>query len=293
MALAVVEYQGEPLVISAGREGALRSWQLDGSAGPLHVNDAHPNAILALAVVEYLGEPLVISAGRDGALRSWQLDGSAGPLHVDDAHPDPIAALAVVAHGREPVVISADYRGTLRSWRLDGRAGPLHVDDVQHDGLAALAVAEYGRAPLLISADGNGALRSWRVTSTSLAGLASEAAHEIEVRELSLGSLEIVVLLPPDVLTTIGVTASSVAVAGVVSKLDAILDRIKRLAGFAAEVRLERTRQGTEQLTAEAEQLEAAERLADVKARQSRRQLHAGGWEVERAIVAEDGEQLL
>ena len=293
MALAVVEYEGAPLLISADSyRGALRSWQLDGRAGPLQVEVAHWVTIGALAVVEYEGAPLLISASY-GELRSWQLDGSAGPLGIEDAHRGMIGALAVVEYEGAPLVISAADDRELRSWRLDGSAGPLRVEVTHRGMIGALAVVEYECAPLVISASVRGELRSWRVTAPSLAGLASSAAHEIEMRELSLGSLEIVVLLPPDVLTTVGVTTGSIAVAGVVSKLDAILDRIKRVAGFAAEVRLQRTRHATEQLIAEAEQLEAAERLADVRARQRRRRLEAGGWEVERAVVARDDERLL
>ncbi|MCA1679967.1 MAG: hypothetical protein LC777_14000 [Actinobacteria bacterium] len=41
-ALAVIERDGAPLIITAGGDGTLRSWRLDGSPGELAVDDAHP-----------------------------------------------------------------------------------------------------------------------------------------------------------------------------------------------------------------------------------------------------------
>ena len=85
-ALEEVQLNGEPLVVSAGAEGALHSWRLDGRPGPLQQPDAHTDRILALNVVEHAGEPLVVTASADGALRSWRLDGRPGPLQQPDAH---------------------------------------------------------------------------------------------------------------------------------------------------------------------------------------------------------------
>jgi len=63
VALAVVEHEGAPLIVSGGGSGSLRSWRLDGTPGELQVSDAHTSGILALVVVEHEGAPLIISAG--------------------------------------------------------------------------------------------------------------------------------------------------------------------------------------------------------------------------------------
>jgi WD40 repeat protein len=166
-----------------------------------------------LAVVEDDGTPLIISGGRGaggrGGLRSWLLDGGPGGLHVRDAHAGPITALAVVEHRGAPppaLIISGGEDGALRSWRLNGTRGPLQVHDAHAGSLSALAVVEHRGAPLIISGGADGSLRSWRLGG-SLAALEDTTAQELEVRQLSLGSLEIVVQLPADVLTAVGVTA--------------------------------------------------------------------------------------
>jgi hypothetical protein len=90
------------------------------------------------------------------------------------------------------------------------------------------------------------------------------------VRELSVGSLEVVLVLPPDVLASAAVM-TGIAVTGVaVTKLDKILDAIKRVAGFPAEVRLHRRQ-------LQADELDAEDRVAEALARHRRRQLEAGG----------------
>ena len=83
----------EPLIVSGGGDGAIRSWLLDGSPGPLDLPNAHTNWIRALVVLDHDGEPLIVSGDDDGAIRSWLLDGSPGPLDLPNAHTNWIGAL--------------------------------------------------------------------------------------------------------------------------------------------------------------------------------------------------------
>jgi WD40 repeat protein len=76
MALAVVEDDDGPLIISGDVDGTLRSWRLHGTPGELQVSGAHGDVVIALAVVEDDDGPLIVSAGWDRALRSWRLNGT-------------------------------------------------------------------------------------------------------------------------------------------------------------------------------------------------------------------------
>ena len=212
----------------------------------------------------------------------------APPLNIADAHHGPIGALAVLERDSAPLIISAGNDGALRSWRADGTPGELQQPDAHPDAIGALAVVERDYAPLIISAGIDGELRSWRVGST-LAALASSAAREVTVRELSLGSLEVVLHLPPDVLAAAAATATGVTIV----QLAKILDAIRRLAGFPAELRLQRTQLEVEQLRANAEQLRAETELLEARARHRRRQLDAAGWQVDRAVVRDDDDSVV
>jgi hypothetical protein len=287
--LAVVERKGAPLIVSGDDDGVLRSWRLDGTPGELQVGIANRAGILALAVVERKGAPLIITGGIDG-IRSWRLGGTPGELQVSDVHVVGIHALAVAEHDGAPLIISGGLDGALRSWRLDGTPGELQVSDAHLVGILALAVIQDGHAPLVVSADGDGRLRSWSLASP-LVALERATARAVEVRELSLSSLDLVVLLPPDVLTTAAATVAGAGVA--VMKLSKILDAIKRVAGFTAELRIQRREQEIEELIAEAELLEAADRLTEARARHRRRQLEGAGWEFESVIVTDDDDDAL
>lgn len=277
-ALAVVERPGAPLIITGGWDGHLRGWHLDGTPGPLQGRTdplgmsigSRRDAITALAVVEHNGVWEIITVSEHGDLRSWHLDGTYRPLHALSSHSgkiiggsswSPTSTVTLVEDAGAPLIITGAQDGDLCSWRLNGTPGPLRVPDAHPGGIIALAVVEDAGAPLIVSGGQDGALRSWRV-GPALVALERSTAREVEVREVLLGSLDIVLQLPVDVLATAGVAGLSVI------KVDKILDAIKRVAGFPAEVRLHRT-----QLEAEAEQVRAhaearkeEDRLAEARA---------------------------
>jgi WD40 repeat protein len=158
VALAVVEHDGQPLIISGDTCGALRSWRVDGSPGPLSRDDTWINA---LAVVEHDGLPLIVSAG--GALHTVRPDGSVGPLTCDATDIQGISALAVAAHNGAPLIIAAGGDSSLYSWHLDGTPGPLTGLHAHERGISALVVVKHDGAPLIISAGHDGALCSWHL----------------------------------------------------------------------------------------------------------------------------------
>jgi hypothetical protein len=246
-----------------------------------------------LAVIDRPGLPLIISAGDDEALYSWNPDGTPGELQLSRAQIGPIYALAIVDPEGLPLIISAGRSGHLHSRHLDGTPGEVQVSDAHIGPIYALAVVEHEGSQLIISAGDDGALRTWPFTRR-LVALERPAARRAEVRELTLGSLEVVVQLPADVLEV----AASAAVGVAVMNLSKILDAIKRVAGFPAEVRLSRTKLKAEQLLTERAVLEAQNDLDETRerhrrARQRGRELAAAGWEIEQAVVTDDEDDVL
>ncbi len=161
--LALLEYEGKPLIVSGGGDGALRSWHPDGQPGPLNVPNAHGLLLVSsLAVVDYRGEPLIVSGGADGALRSWRLDGRRGPLNVPRAHVDWVWSLVAVEYIGDSLIVSGGGDGALRSWHPDGQPGPLNVR-AHAPSVSSLAVLWYEGGPLIVSGGGDGTLRSSRL----------------------------------------------------------------------------------------------------------------------------------
>lgn len=56
--MAVLEDEQGSLIITAGDDGAVRSWRVDGQPGPLNVPDPHNDRIEAVAVLETEHGPL-------------------------------------------------------------------------------------------------------------------------------------------------------------------------------------------------------------------------------------------
>jgi WD40 repeat protein len=167
-AVAVVEYNGAPVIISAGSEGALHNWHLDGTPGPLQVSEGHVGPIDAMTVLEHEGARLIITANM--ALCSWHVDGTPGELQVIvDLETGPINALAVVENNGAALVITGGLNEELRSWRLDGTPGELQVSNTRIGSITALAVVEDDGAPLIISAgdDGGCAAGAWTARRVS------------------------------------------------------------------------------------------------------------------------------
>jgi len=248
-----------------------------------------------MAVVHRGGRPFVVVGDDNGMLRSFNPDGTPGPLPKVHAERGGLGAIAVVEALGETVIVTAGYGApcALHSFNVDGTPGPLQVPEPHPDGAEALAVVVHDGAPLIISGSEDGALRSWHVGSR-IAALERAAAYEIDVRELSAGSLQIVMVLPPDVLAAAWFTAGLAATAATAAGLAKLMDAIKRVAGFPAEVRLQHVELEVKLLHAQAELLDAKGDLAaaEARARHRRRQLTTADWEVESVTITDEGDPI-
>jgi hypothetical protein len=98
--------------------------------------------------------------------------------------------------------------------------------------------------------------------------------------------LEAVLQLPAEVLAPTAVAAGVTATA-----LIKMLDAVKRVAGFPAELRFHHTKQQAAQLRGDANLLDAKE--AEARAVYRRRQLHVAGWRFDRVVVTDDDYDVL
>ena len=156
-ALTVIRDGSRELLVTGGEDGAVRSFWLDGSTGPLQVDRAHAAAVRALTIVER-PEPIVISAGADGAIRSWRLDGDLGPLQIRWAHGAPVLALARSGERESAVVASGAQDGSIHTWLLDGSLGPIQLRQPHRGPISGLVACEDAGHRLLVSAGRDGVI---------------------------------------------------------------------------------------------------------------------------------------
>ena len=189
----------------------------------------------------------------------------------------------VLEHRGRALIVSGGDDGALHSWRLDNTPGELQEPGTREGAVLALAGIVHDGVPLVVSADSD-----WRVRiahiwgSNALAALTRPAARTIAVRDLALGSLEIVLLIP------LGAGLAAAAVTAV--RLAKLLDAIRRIALFMPKLRLERTQIDVERLRAELAKLEGENLLAEAQARHRRDALYRARWEVERVTLT-DGDE--
>jgi WD40 repeat protein len=170
VALAAVESQGAPLMISGQIDGTIRSWDLGkGHSERLQPDRLYavPGGLAALTTANYYGDPLIISASLDGVIRNWHLDGRPVPFEFIEVRPpvrSGVVALTAVDYQSDPLIVSGHSDGSIHSWRLDGRPGPgaRSYGDTA-GGVMSLAAVEYHGEPLIISASVDGSIRSWRL----------------------------------------------------------------------------------------------------------------------------------
>jgi WD40 repeat protein len=178
-ALAVLQGEIGPRLISAGDDRALRSWLADGHPGSFAVTDAGAKSV-ALVVLDSDHGPMVVSGRSDGALRSWLPSGEAGPLQqAGDGHP--VLALAVLPSDRGSLIVSAGADRQVRLWPLDG---PLEAEWDAEQSILALAVLAGEEGALLVGGGLDGTLRSWLPTGEP-ALFRKDGAHRGGVRALA------------------------------------------------------------------------------------------------------------
>lgn len=187
-ALVTAVWKREPLIISAGFHGAIRSWQLDWSPGPLYLEEPSLGATSRLLMVEHEGEPLLIGCGVEKAIRSWRLDGRNGPLEVLGDSAGRTALATLVEHDQRWMIVVPRMDGSLHSWWLDGTRGPLSVEQPNRGELVCLAAAEHEGAQLIVCGGFEGELWSWWSDGTA-GPLVNRTAHEDSVISLGVARL--------------------------------------------------------------------------------------------------------
>jgi WD40 repeat protein len=101
-------------VVSAGHDGTVRLWHLDGTGEPLILR-GHEDIVRAASFSP--DGMRVVSAGEDGTVRLWPTDGSGEPL-ILRGHKGRVSAASFSPDGRR--IVSCGEDGTVRLWYTDG-----------------------------------------------------------------------------------------------------------------------------------------------------------------------------
>jgi WD40 repeat protein len=140
-------------IASAGQDGSVRIWTLDGAAPPIVLRDPVPTLVWSVAFSP--DGRRVASSGHDGTVRIWNADGTGQPL-VLAGHEFLVWDVAFSPDGRFLATSAAD--GTMRIWYADGTA--LVTYEGQRSLTEQVRFAPDGRH--LITAHRDGTIRRWQ-----------------------------------------------------------------------------------------------------------------------------------
>ena len=171
-------------LLTAGADGALRSWTANGHPGRMVVEHAHNASIRNVCLLPFNDDYRVATAGGDQTLRSWHTDGRLGELDKRCVHETWIWGLvAVTTASHPPFLVTVAEDRTIRSWFFDGSAGPLQVRNA-HDGrIHCVAAIQDDEDAVVVTGGTDGALRFWSADGHLVEDI--PAAHGGSIRAIA------------------------------------------------------------------------------------------------------------
>jgi WD40 repeat protein len=96
-AVAVVELDGRPVVISGSRDRTVRVWDLATGTPVGDPFTGHTGSVAAVAAAELDGRPVVISGSGDRTVRVWDLATRASAARIPDSLPGGVNSIILAA----------------------------------------------------------------------------------------------------------------------------------------------------------------------------------------------------
>jgi WD40 repeat protein len=164
-AVGATEYQGRPVVVSAGDDGMVRVWEL-GTGAPVGdpFEASEDEGVQALAVTTYEGGPVVISGSSDDQVRVWELGTGAPGGKSFARHRGGVTAVAVAECEGRPVVISAGRTGEVRVGDLASHRAIGQRLASPGGAVNALQAVPSGNGLLLFAGTEAGTVATWQLT---------------------------------------------------------------------------------------------------------------------------------
>jgi serine/threonine protein kinase len=183
-----VAFAGDPSqFLASSHDWAITLWDARTKSEPLHVFEAHENAVQAVAFTQY--GPYIASGSADRTVKLWS-PVSPAPIRTYRGHRDFVTALAFSPDGK--LLASAGLDGSIRLWST--ASSRLYRILSGHDGrITSIAFSPGGE--VLASAGEDGTVRLWdfrrsRPVRTHAGAAVKSLAFSPDGRRLAVASAE-------------------------------------------------------------------------------------------------------
>ena len=187
--VAVGEWDGRAVIVSGGRDGTVRVWDLATGRPVGEPLRGHDGGVWSVAVGERDGRAVIVSGGNDGTVRVWDLATGRPVGEPLRGHDGGVWSVAVGEWDGRAVIVSGGRDGTVRVWDLatDRPVGePLRGHD---GGVSSVAVGERDGRAVIVSGGNDETVRVWDLATGRAVGEPLRG-HDYLVRSVALGELD-------------------------------------------------------------------------------------------------------
>jgi hypothetical protein len=161
-AATINKYRGRLALVTAGRDGTVRRWDLaTGSAigGPM---TGHRGRVRSVVVGDRDGQPIIVSGGEDGTIRRWDLATGRAIGEPLTGHRGWVRSVVVGDRDGQPIIVSGGHDGTVRRWDLtSGAVIEGFLFRHRRDPVHALAVGQLAGRQIVVGGGQRGDLQCW------------------------------------------------------------------------------------------------------------------------------------
>jgi WD40 repeat protein len=154
---------GRPVAVTAGRDCALKIWDMQNAQRPGGDLTGHERPVTALAVAAAPGpRTVVVSGSEDASLRVWDLDAGRQVGATFRGYERRITSLAATWVGDRLIAVTVGRGDPVVRWCDLLAVGPGHGELIGHDGpVTAIAVLAARERPLVVTASEDHTIRVW------------------------------------------------------------------------------------------------------------------------------------
>jgi hypothetical protein len=159
--IALGAIDGCPIIVSGGREGAIRVRDLGSGIERGKSLGAHFSAVTEVAVGTFKDRLFAVSCGSDGAIRTWDLSSGEASRSFVHGHKGTVRAIALGEDDGRPIIVSGGYDGPIRVWDfelLKQRGPPMSG---HKSGVLSIALGVFEGRPIVVSGGLDGSIRVW------------------------------------------------------------------------------------------------------------------------------------